>query len=42
LLSEIDHTNVLEAGLFMPEVGHEPDWFEENRTRLAELGITAA
>jgi phenylpyruvate tautomerase PptA (4-oxalocrotonate tautomerase family) len=42
LLSEIDHTNVLEAGLFMPEVGREPEWFEENRTSLAELGITAA
>ena len=40
-LIEIDHTNVLEAGLFIPELGHEPEWFEENRARLTELGITA-
>jgi hypothetical protein len=31
----------LEAGLFVAEPGHEPEWFEENRARLAELGITA-
>jgi phenylpyruvate tautomerase PptA (4-oxalocrotonate tautomerase family) len=41
-LTEIDHTNVIEAGLFVPEPGHEREWFEENRVRLAELGITAA
>ena len=41
-LTEIDHTNVLEAGLFFPEPGHDHDWFEENRARLAELGITSA
>jgi phenylpyruvate tautomerase PptA (4-oxalocrotonate tautomerase family) len=39
-LIEIDYTNVLEAGLFLPELGHEPEWFEENRARLTELGIT--
>ena len=39
-LIEIDHTNVLEAGLFIPELGHDREWFEENRARLAELGIT--
>jgi phenylpyruvate tautomerase PptA (4-oxalocrotonate tautomerase family) len=40
-LTEIDHTNLLEAGLFFPEPGHDREWFEENRARLAELGITA-
>jgi phenylpyruvate tautomerase PptA (4-oxalocrotonate tautomerase family) len=41
-LSEIDHTNVMEAGLFFPEPGDDREWFEENRARLTELGITAA
>jgi phenylpyruvate tautomerase PptA (4-oxalocrotonate tautomerase family) len=41
-VTEIDPTNVLEAGLFIPEAGHEREWLEENRTRLAELGVTAA
>jgi phenylpyruvate tautomerase PptA (4-oxalocrotonate tautomerase family) len=41
-VTEIDPTNVMEAGLFIPEPGHEAEWFEENRSRLAELGITAA
>ena len=41
-VTEIDPTNVLEAGLFIPEPGHESEWFEENHSRLAELGITAA
>jgi phenylpyruvate tautomerase PptA (4-oxalocrotonate tautomerase family) len=40
-VTEIDPTNVMEAGLFIPEPGHEPEWFEENRSRLAELGVTA-
>ena len=40
-LTEIDHTNVMEAGSFIPAPGHEKDWFEENRSRLAELGISA-
>jgi phenylpyruvate tautomerase PptA (4-oxalocrotonate tautomerase family) len=41
-VTEIDHTNVREAGLFFPEPGRDREWFEENRARLAELGITAA
>lgn len=41
-VTEIDPTNVLEAGLFIPEPGHEAEWLEENRERLVELGITAA
>jgi phenylpyruvate tautomerase PptA (4-oxalocrotonate tautomerase family) len=41
-VTEIDPTNVLEAGLFMPAPGQERAWFEENHDRLAELGITAA
>ena len=38
-VTEIDHTNVIDDGLFIPEPGHEHEWFEENRCRLAELGI---
>ena len=41
-VTEIDPTNVLEAGMSIPEAGHELEWLEENRDRLAELGITAA
>jgi phenylpyruvate tautomerase PptA (4-oxalocrotonate tautomerase family) len=41
-VTEIDPTNVLEAGMSIPEAGHEREWLEENRDRLAELGITAA
>ena len=40
--TEIDPTNILESGLPIPEAGHEREWFDENRDRLAELGITAA
>jgi phenylpyruvate tautomerase PptA (4-oxalocrotonate tautomerase family) len=41
-VTEIDPTNVMDAGLFIAEPGHEREWLEENRERLAELGITAA
>ncbi|MFZ0714282.1 tautomerase family protein [Mycobacterium sp.] len=41
-VTEIDPTNVMDAGLFIAEPGHEREWLEENRDRLAELGITAA
>lgn len=41
-VTEIDPTNVLDAGMFIPEAGHEREWLDENRDRLAELGITAA
>ena len=41
-VTEIDPTNVLEAGMPIPEAGHEREWLEENRGRLAALGITAA
>jgi phenylpyruvate tautomerase PptA (4-oxalocrotonate tautomerase family) len=41
-VTEIDPTNVLEAGLFIPAPGHEREWIVENRDRLGELGITAA
>ena len=40
-LTEIDHTNLREAGFFFPEPSQEPRWIEENRARLAELGLTA-
>ena len=39
-VTEVDHTNVMDAGMFIPEPGHEHEWFEENRARLAESGIT--
>jgi phenylpyruvate tautomerase PptA (4-oxalocrotonate tautomerase family) len=41
-VTEIDPTNVIEAGLFIPEPGHEHEWLAENREKLADLGITAA
>jgi phenylpyruvate tautomerase PptA (4-oxalocrotonate tautomerase family) len=41
-VTEIDPTNVLEAGMFIPEPGHESEWLEENRERLAGSGSTAA
>jgi phenylpyruvate tautomerase PptA (4-oxalocrotonate tautomerase family) len=37
---ETDHSNVTDAGLSIPGNGQEQQWFEENRPRLAELGIT--
>jgi len=39
-LTEFDPANVMEAGLILPEPGHEQEWFDENRARLAELGMT--
>ena len=39
--TESDPANVMEAGLILPEPGHEQEWFDENRARLAELGLTA-
>ena len=38
-VTEVDHTNVMDAGLLIPEPGHEHEWLEENGARLAELGI---
>jgi phenylpyruvate tautomerase PptA (4-oxalocrotonate tautomerase family) len=40
-LNAADPANVMEAGLILPEPGHEQEWFDENRARLAELGVTA-
>lgn len=40
-LNEADPANRMEAGLILPEPGHEQEWFDENRARLAELGVTA-
>jgi phenylpyruvate tautomerase PptA (4-oxalocrotonate tautomerase family) len=39
-LTEVDPANAMEAGLALPEPGHEQEWFEENRARLAEMGGT--
>lgn len=41
VLTEADPANAMEAGLILPEPGHEQEWFEENRARLTELGVTA-
>jgi phenylpyruvate tautomerase PptA (4-oxalocrotonate tautomerase family) len=41
VLSEADPANAMEAGLILPEPGHEQEWLDENRTRLTELGVTA-
>jgi len=38
-LSPSDPANVMEFGLILPESGHEPEWFEENRGSLAQLGV---
>jgi phenylpyruvate tautomerase PptA (4-oxalocrotonate tautomerase family) len=38
VLSEVPSENVMEAGLILPNPGHEEQWFEENRTRLTALG----
>lgn len=38
-LSEADPANTMEAGLVLPEPGQEHAWFDENRARLAELGV---
>ena len=40
-LTEADPANAMEAGLILPEPGHEEEWFDENRARLVELGVTA-
>lgn len=41
VLTEVDPANAMEAGLILPEPGHEQEWFEENRVRLTELGSDA-
>jgi phenylpyruvate tautomerase PptA (4-oxalocrotonate tautomerase family) len=41
-MTEIDPTSIMDAGLYIPESGREREWLEENRDRLAELGIAAA
>ncbi|AOS93366.1 tautomerase family protein [Mycobacterium intracellulare] len=38
-LTEIDPANAMEAGLALPEPGREQQWFDENRVRLAEIGV---
>ena len=40
-LSEVDPAMALEAGLFMPEPGHEESWFERHRATLEKLGVAA-
>lgn len=40
-LTEVDPRMALEAGFFMPEPGHEKEWFEEHHARLAQLGVQA-
>jgi phenylpyruvate tautomerase PptA (4-oxalocrotonate tautomerase family) len=40
-LLEVDPAMALEAGMFMPEPGHEKSWFEQHRAALERLGVTA-
>jgi phenylpyruvate tautomerase PptA (4-oxalocrotonate tautomerase family) len=40
-LTEANPANAMEAGLILPEPGREQEWFDENRARLTELGVTA-
>lgn len=40
-LSEADPANAMEAGLILPEPGHEQEWFDENRAALTSLGLMA-
>ena len=40
-IREAEPANAMEAGLVLPEPGREEQWFNENRARLAELGVTA-
>jgi phenylpyruvate tautomerase PptA (4-oxalocrotonate tautomerase family) len=35
VLHEIDPANSVEAGLIVPEPGHEQEWIEENRSALS-------
>jgi phenylpyruvate tautomerase PptA (4-oxalocrotonate tautomerase family) len=41
-LTETDHTNIMEAGSLIPAPGHEHEWFDENRARLADSGTAAS
>ncbi|QNI06040.1 cis-3-chloroacrylic acid dehalogenase [Mycobacterium kubicae] len=38
-LSEANPANAMEAGLILPEPGHEQQWFAENRSALTALGL---
>jgi len=40
-LKEVESANTMKAGFILPEPGHEDEWFDENRARLAELGVMA-
>jgi phenylpyruvate tautomerase PptA (4-oxalocrotonate tautomerase family) len=35
VLDEVDPANAMEAGLIVPEPGHEQEWLDENRSTLA-------
>jgi hypothetical protein len=41
VLTGPDPANAMEAGLILPDPGHEQEWFEEIRVRLAEFGVKA-
>jgi phenylpyruvate tautomerase PptA (4-oxalocrotonate tautomerase family) len=38
-LDEVNPQNVMEAGLILPEPGKEQQWFDQNRSKLTELGF---
>jgi hypothetical protein len=37
-LTEVDASSAMEAGLIFPQPGHEAEWLEQNRDKLAALG----
>lgn len=39
-LTEFDPANAMEAGLILPQPGQERQWFDDNRAKLAEMGLT--
>ncbi|ORW74927.1 hypothetical protein [Mycobacterium saskatchewanense] len=39
-LIEANPANAMEFGLILPEPGQEVGWFDNNRARLASLGVT--
>jgi hypothetical protein len=40
VVSDVDAVNMIEGGLILPEPGQEQAWFDANRARLAEVGMT--
>ena len=41
-LTETDPANAMEAGLIIPGLGREEQWFDQNGAKLTQLGWTKA